>query len=201
MKRKVLCLIIAALCLSGCTEADTDTDIPVYHSALDMDQDGVDDQTDILENARAYVATKPKYRSAYYSSGYPDDGFGVCTDVVAFALRDTGYDLRQLVAEDIRNNPGDYDIETPDINIDFRRVKNLQVYFAHTATALTTDPYDIEEWQGGDIVIFPEHIGIVSDRRNRKGVTYVIHHASARQKDYEQDILTKRTITAHYRVS
>lgn len=50
----------------------------------------------------------------------------------------------------------------------------------------------MEQWQGGDIVIFEKHIGIVSDRRNWDGVPYVIHHNDPWQTAYEQDILEKR---------
>ena len=46
----------------------------------------------------------------------------------------------------------------------------------------------MEQWQGGDIVIFEKHIGIVSDRRNWDGVPYVIHHNDPWQTAYEQDI-------------
>jgi hypothetical protein len=176
--------------------------IPQVHSSVDKDQDGVDDQIDILEGALSYVATKPKYKSKYYQTGYPDDQYGVCTDVVANAMKSAGYDLMELVQEDIAKNPDDYDIEEPDANIDFRRVKNLKVYFAHTAVSLTTDVSQIEEWQGGDIVIFKQHIGVVSDRRNKNGVPYVIHHNGPKQTAYEQDILEKRDdLVAHYRVT
>jgi uncharacterized protein YijF (DUF1287 family) len=176
--------------------------ISQVHSSVDKDEDGVDDQTDILEGALSYVATKPKYKSKYYQTGYPDDQYGVCTDVVANAMKSAGYDLMELVQEDIAKNPDDYDIEEPDANIDFRRVKNLKVYFAHTAVSLTTDVSQIEEWQGGDIVIFKQHIGVVSDRRNENGVPYVIHHNGPKQTAYEQDILEKRNdLVAHYRVT
>lgn len=176
--------------------------IEQIHSAADEDRDGMDDQTDILEGALHYVASRPKYKSRYYQTGYPDDGYGVCTDVVAYALRHAGYDLMTLVEADIQANPNDYNIEEPDIHIDFRRVRNLKVYFAHTALSLTTDVSAIEEWQGGDIVIFQNHIGIVSDRRNRNGVPYVIHHNGPWQKTYEQDILEDRDdIIGHYRMA
>lgn len=93
------------------------------------------------------------------------------------------------------------DLEFADINIDFRRVKNLKVYFSHTAIGLTTDISDIEEWQGGDIVIFKNHIGIVSERRNENGIPYVIHHNNPGQTAYEQDILeTRDDIVGHYRI-
>ena len=157
-------------------EDDFQGRIPQFHSSVDWDDDGVDDQLDILNGARTYVSTHPKYKSRYYKTGYPDDGYGVCTDVVAYALKNAGYDLRVLVDADIREQPRDYMVAEPDANIDFRRVRNLKVFFSHTAVALTTDISQIKEWQGGDIVIFERHIGIVSDRRNKNGVPYIIHH-------------------------
>lgn len=176
--------------------------ITVYQSKNDMDGDGIDDQTDILQGAKKYLDTEPKYKSKYYETGYPDDEYGVCTDVVAFALKDAGYDLQQLVNDDILAHPEAYDIDEPDMNIDFRRVKNLKVYFSHVAQSLTTDPSEIEAWQGGDIVIWEHHIGIVSDVRNRKGITFVLHNGNPIQASYEEDILeTWGTIVGHYRMS
>ena len=121
--------------------------IRTYHSSIDKDADGVDDQTDILNGVRAYIKTEPKYKSAYYVTGYPNDEYGVCTDVVANGMRAAGYDLMTLVNADILAHPQDYDITEPDICIDFRRVRNLYVYFQHTAIPLSTDIKDIEEWQ------------------------------------------------------
>lgn len=83
-------------------EDDYQGRIPQFHSSVDRDDDGVDDQLDILNGALAYVSTHPKYKSRYYETGYPDDGYGVCTDVVAYALKNAGYDLQELVDADIR---------------------------------------------------------------------------------------------------
>lgn len=192
----------------GLTKADRPkneynaTEIVQYHSSVDKDNDGTDDQMDILNNALAYVQTRPVYKSKYYETGYPDDRYGVCTDVVGYALRKSGYDLRELVDEDIRKNPEDYDVDKSDKNIDFRRVKNLKIYFEHTAISLTTDVNDIEQWQGGDIVVFKNHIGVISDRRNAEGVPYVIHHNDPYQKNYEEDILqSRKDIVGHFRIS
>ena len=180
---------------------NADFGIPDYHSSVDMDGDGIDDQTDILQGARDYIATGPVYKSKYYATGYPDDQYGVCTDVVANAMKAAGYDLMELVDEDILAEPQVYGIEEPDVNIDFRRVQNLKVYFGRNAISLTTDIHDISEWQGGDIVIFENHIGIVSDKRNDNGVSYVIHHNDPFQESYEEDLLEKRDdIVGHYRI-
>lgn len=76
-------------------------DVPQLHSAVDRDGDGIDDQTDILRCALAYVGTHPTYKSEYCEGGYPDDGHGVRTDVVAFAPRATllnGVDASSLAA-------------------------------------------------------------------------------------------------------
>ena len=178
-----------------------DFNIITYKSKVDKDNDGIDDQTDILNSVRKYLETNPKYKSKYYDGGYPTDNYGVCTDVVVFGLKGAGYDLRELVDMDIRNNKDNYDIDKIDKNIDFRRVRNLQVYFKNNLVNLTTDISNIEEFQGGDIVVFKNHIGIISDKRNKKGIPFLIHHANPYQRYYEEDVLERYEILGHFRVS
>ena len=53
-------------------------------------------------------------------------------------------------------------------------------------------------------MIFKNHIGVVSDKRNKRGVPFLIHHASPLQIRYEEDVLEsydKDYIVGHYRVS
>ena len=179
-----------------------DFNIKTYISKTDKDNDGIDDQTDIINNVRDYIKTNPKYKSKYYATGYPNDEYGVCTDVVALGLKGAGYDLMNLVNEHIKTNRNLYDIDVIDKNIDFRRVQNLKVYLDNNAIALTNDINKIKEWQGGDIVVFKNHIGIVSDKRNKKGVPFIIHHVNPYQRYYEEDILEYRNnIIGHYRIS
>lgn len=183
---------------------NSDFNIKTYISNVDKDNDGIDDQTDILNNVKKYIQTKPKYQSKYYNTGYPNDEYGVCTDVVGFGLKDAGYNLMELVNEDIINNKENYNIETIDKNIDFRRVRNLNVYLKNNHISLTTDLSKIEEWQGGDIIVFKDHIGIISDKRNKKGTPFLIHHANPIQVNYEEDVLElydKDYIIGHYRIS
>lgn len=184
--------------------SNKDFGIEQYKSCVDKDNDNIDDQTDILNSAKEYVSTKPKYQSKYYGTGYPDDGYGVCTDVVGIALKNSGYDLMELVNEDVINNKKKYDIDIIDKNIDFRRAKNLDVYFKNNSISLTTDLKQIDQWQGGDIIVFKDHIGIISDKRNRNGVPFLIHHANPIQTNYEEDVLElydKDYIIGHYRIS
>ena len=184
--------------------SNSDFNIETYISSVDKDNDGIDDQTDILNNVRTYIAKKPKYKSKYYETGYPDDEYGVCTDVVANGLKDAGYDLKELVNEDIINNKEKYNIEVIDKNIDFRRVRNLDVYLKNNSIFLTKDLSQIEEWQGGDIIVFKDHIGIISDKKNKKGIPFLIHHANPIQVNYEEDVLElygQDYIIGHYRIS
>lgn len=182
-----------------------DFDIETVISKTDYDNDGIDDYTDILQGAKIETENKPTYKSAYYSGGYPPDNKGVCTDVIWRALKNAGYSLKDMVDEDIKNNIDKYPRVDgkPDSNIDFRRVPNLKVYFERNQINLTTDLSKIEEWQPGDIVVFgSSHIGIISDKRNKKGIPYLLHNGG--QPLREEDILEVyniyEPITGHYRM-
>lgn len=179
----------------------SDFGIETIKSNIDYDNDGIDDYTDIMLGARKDAQNMPKYKSAYYAGGYPPDNEGVCTDLVWRALKNAGYSLKDLVDEDIKNNLSSYEkIEKPDPNIDFRRVYNLKVFFDRNTNKLTNNVYEIAQWQPGDIVIFEEsHIGIISDKRNKKGIPYLIHNTA--QPVREEDVLEryKDIIAGHYR--
>lgn len=171
--------------------------IKVLTSTHDEDYDGVDDYTDICEGAKAYIATKPKYKSKYYTDGYPNDGYGVCTDVIWNALKAAGYDLKSYVDTDIKKNKDNYTINKADPNIDFRRVINLNVFFQHNAELLTTNLDDPEQWQAGDIVVFTKHIAICSDKRNKNGIPFIIHHGTKGAREANE--IGKYKIIGHYR--
>lgn len=182
----------------------SDFNIQVLVSDNDFDSDGIDDYADILEGAKIEAENKPIYKSGYYSGGYPPESEGVCTDVIWRALKNAGYNLKDMVDKDIKENIKLYtDIDKPDSNIDFRRVKNLKVFFDNHYTILTNDPYDIDKWMPGDIVIFGTvHIAIISDKRNKEGLPYIIHNASQSNRDEDAIIYwyNTRGITGHYRM-
>ncbi len=177
-----------------------DFNIETVHSAVDYNKNGVDDYTDILFGARADAQNHPTYDGTYYEGGYPPDEIGVCTDVVWRAFKNAGYSLRDMVNKDIIARPEAYPkIKKRDNNIDFRRVRNLRIFFDKYAISLTLDTTEIAEWQPGDIVIFgnDKHIGIVSDKRNKAGQPYVIHNGG--QPNREEDYLGRSIVTGHYR--
>lgn len=183
----------------------SDFGIVEVKSNHDENQNGIDDLTDILLGARREAETHPIYKSAYYSGGYPPDTEGVCTDTIWRAFKNAGYSLKDMVDEDIRENIELYPrVEKIDSNIDFRRVKNLKVFFERHSLVLTNDITKIKKWMPGDIVVFGRdysHIAIVSDKRNKDGIPWIIHNAG--QKNREEDALyywsKTSTVTGHYR--
>ena len=160
----------------------------------------MDDYTDILLGARQDAENRPRYDGSYQQEGYPPDDIGVCTDVVWRAFKNAGYSLRYMVDRDIMLHPDDYSrVDKRDDKIDFRRVVNLRVFFDRYALTLTTDTTAIDQWQGGDIVIFKDnkHIGIVSDKRTKEGIVYIIHNGG--QPVREENYLKRGEVLRHYR--
>ncbi len=174
-------------------------------SSVDFNGNGIDDYADFLLGAKKDAAIHPRYDGRYWGSAYPPDDVGVCADVIWRAFREAGYSLRYMVDRDIRQNTWRYPKiankqESRDSKIDFRRVRNLRIFFDAYALVLTTDINDVAAWQPGDIVIFNEnsHIGIVSDKRNANGQPYIIHNGG--QLNREEDYLPgDHKVAAHYR--
>jgi len=177
-----------------------DFGIKTVKSKVDFNKNGVDDYTDILLGARKDAENMPKYDGSYFAGGYPPDNRGVCTDVIWRAFKNAGYSLKDMLDKDIKENTGLYPRITgkPDTNIDFRRVPNLKIYFERHAISLTLDTAKIDQWQPGDIVTYgSNHIAIVSDRRDKAGLPYIIHNAG--QPLREEDALKCRKISGHFR--
>jgi len=186
----------------------SDFKINLITSDIDYNQNGIDDYTDILLGAKKEAKRHPKYKSSYYSGGYPPLDEGVCTDLVWRSIENAGYSLKDMIDLDIKENTYLYPrVENnPDPNIDFRRVKNLKVFFDRYLESYTLDIYDIKQWMPGDIVIFGEnytHIAIISDKRNKKGIPFIIHNAG--QIKFEENTFERwyknSKVVGHYRFS
>ncbi|KNY29594.1 DUF1287 domain-containing protein [Pseudobacteroides cellulosolvens] len=182
--------------------------IPKILCKSDKDRDGINDLDDIIQGAKKDAKNKPVYRSKYYVGGYPPYNEGVCTDVIWRALKNAGYNLKQMIDKDIKAHRRDYfsSKRKSDPNIDFRRVSNLFVFFKKYSKNLTTKlkPYDIDnlrEWQGGDIVTFknPNHIAIVSNKRRPDGIPYLIHNGGPYTMEIDTLVTMMPGITGHFR--
>lgn len=175
----------------------------------DEDEDGLPDLEDMVQGARIYINTKPRYKDAYYDGGYPPPEEGVCTDVIWQAFQAAGYDLKKMLDEDIKNNLECYPrvAGKADPNIDFRRVQNLHIFFKRHASELTLeikpgDPENLKAWQGGDIVIFAhplEHIAMVSNQRRSDGIPMLLHNAGPYATEADVLLRWSSPIIGHYR--
>lgn len=184
------------------TEAET-MYLPSQKSEVDYNGNGVDDYTDILLGARQDAINRPTYDGSWWPTGYPPENIGVCSDVIWRAFKQAGYSLKDMIDADILARKEAYPLnERPEPPIDFRRVRNLRIFFEEYAKKLTLDIYAINEWQPGDIVIFgnDRHIGIVSDVRDMNGIPYIIHNGG--QENREENYLVQKDsqqVTGHYR--
>jgi len=161
-----------------------------------------------LERTTHYVRYDGSYLAIAYPGGDVPDGMGVCTDVVIRAYRKLGVDLQQLVHEDMAENFDLYPsrriwgLNSPDPNIDHRRVPNLQVFFQRHGTELPIT-YNPESYSVGDVVTWMlpgnlPHIGIVTDRISpSSGNRMVVHNIGAGPQ--LEDRLFDFPLTGHYR--
>lgn len=165
----------------------------------------------LIEAARKQIGVTVIYDPAYVSLSFPGGDVpldrGVCTDVVIRAFRSAfGLDLQKELHEDIKKHFSDYPkrwgLKAPDKNIDHRRVPNLQTFFKRRGYSLDHN-LPLTSFLPGDIVtcIVPPnlpHIMIVSDKKNNKGISLVIHNIGAGTQ--EEDRLSDFTITGLYRI-
>lgn len=165
--------------------------------------------TDRLADA-AFEQTfkKVKYDGSYFVIPYPNgdvpDSIGVCTDVVIRAYRKTGYDLQQLIHEDMKAAFGVYNKRRRsnkiDSNIDHRRTPNMETFFTRKGAKLAVTSKE-EDYQPGDIVFWDVafgHVGIVVKETvpgtNRH---YIVHNICCGNQ--MEDFLFVPKIIGHYR--
>lgn len=165
--------------------------------------------TALLRRARELTTLPVQYDPAYQAMRYPNGDVpattGVCADLVVRSLRAAGFDLQELVHDDLHNAavayPTIWGQRLPDANIDHRRVPNLMTYFTrhHAVLRLSTQateyaPCDLVAWDLGSGVT---HIGVVSERKHAaSGRPLVLHHISGTPT--EVDALFAWRIIGHY---
>lgn len=196
-------------------------DIGIANVVTDADTDGINDQEDILQGAKLELKKKAKNIIAegsvnYFEGGDPPQDKAVCTDIIARAFTNAGYDLRMLVGNDIRDNFGEYpwelwEVKVVDLNIDYRRPQNLIIFFQRNAKSLIIDidpkkSKNLLQWLPGDMVFWDvnrngsvDHCGILSDRPNKEDIPYVIHNYIEPGYTVEEDVLQKWLVVGHFR--
>ena len=153
----------------------------------------------------------------YFQGGDPPENLAICTDIIARAFVEAGFNLKDLVYEDIKDNFDKYPIKEIwnrsfcDPNIDYRRIQNLEIFFNRNAKVLdilfnASDEQNLNSWLPGDVVFFDmdrigysDNVGIISDNTTRDGVPKVIYNYIDPEYTVEKNILQEKIITGHYR--
>jgi uncharacterized protein len=190
----------------------------------DADNDGINDQEDIMLGAKSQLVppaknifTLEEEELNYYAGGDPPAEIAISTDIIARAMLDAGYVLMDLVYEDIANNFDQYPLReiwgqtVCDPNIDYRRIQNFEIFFKRNTISLSTvfnplSEENLESWYPGDIILFDMDLdgftdcaGVLSDSTTRKGIPKVIYNYIEPGYTVEADILKEKVITGHYR--
>ena len=148
----------------------------------------------------------PSYQKIEYPHGDVPIETGVCSDVIVRAFRKGGIDLQKDVHEDMKGNfsayPTRWGLKGTDVNIDHRRVPNLQTYFTRKGKSLATTsgsenflPGDIVTWDLGGGV---DHVGVVVNVWSKPTQRYLIVH-NIGAGTLMEDVLFSWKITGHYR--
>jgi len=190
----------------------------------DYDNDGINDQEDILLGAKKQlihpavnIFSKSDDEPNYYAGGDPPSDLAISTDIIARAFLEAGFILKDLVYEDIKNNFDKYPLRKNwgqticDPNIDYRRIQNLEIFFNRNALSLgiifnEKIPENLYSWFPGDIVFydmngdgFTDCVSIISDSTTRTGVPRIIYNYIEPGYTTEENIIKERVITGHYR--
>lgn len=216
--KKILFLIISGLILSGFLALPKATNPAIIQKPLGPSIEIPDTSSalgkEIVNEARKQIGVVTEYNTSYFDNAEVPENSGVCADVIWRALAGVGYNLREELDKDIKKYPQNYpNVSRRDSAIDFRRVKNLNVFFDKYAENLTKEviPGDVKNlslWQAGDLVTFSPlpssgltHIAIISDKRRKDGVPLMIHNYG--HGTLEDDFLLNwpTKITGHYRLS
>jgi len=207
---------------------DSDAYMTEEDSAIESDENQSNDieshnlsdiQRDIVLKALELLDEDIKYGyDVFPDTGYPSSNVWISTDVISVTLRDCGYDLMDLIYEDMNEHKEDYPMDikgrkTAIKYIDFRDVFFQEQFFKRNA--LTTLPleYDKENednsflWQPGDIVYFQfdennpykDLGGFISPNKNNDGIPLVIMISKELGKVREVDKLLEYKIVGHFR--
>lgn len=187
-------------------------ELPIINIKNDIKIEYLDSHP-LVDAARRQIGVVVKYDSSYYQGGYPPEDRGACTDLVERALRDSNYMLKELLDKDMLNNPDLYP-QDYDPNINFRRVRNLKIFFDRHAeklsTCVTESCFKDGTWQAGDIVTYEQipgglwHIAIISNKvttNNSVSIPYIIHNHGRGAVENNLLLFWPAPISGHYRIN
>jgi len=125
----------------------SDFNIKTVYSKVDYNKNGIDDYSDFLLGAK-----KIKGKNSSYE------------ELMIKVFQYAGYNLDKMVDNYFSDSVTD--------NKD--RMSLYKSFINDNATKITLELKKIKEFQQGDFIFFHDGIGILSDKRNREGLCFVI---------------------------
>ncbi len=196
------------------TTIDTTEDMTVTVTEFEL----TDVQKKIVLGAMDLLDKNIEYGyQVYPETGYPQENIWISTDVISMILNDAGFDLMELIYDDMVAHKEDYPLDIKNRNdpikyIDFRDVFFQEQFFKRNALELDTkfipgNEENLIQWQPGDIIYFqfdPDNPyqdlgGFISSHTNDQGVPLVIMISKEFGKVSEVDKLQEYTVIAHFR--
>ena len=158
-----------------------------------------------MERTKLAVRYEPAYVRLDYPNGDVPANTGVCTDEIVRSYRALGFDLQQLVHEDMKRAfaayPKIWGLKSTDKNIDHRRVPNLQTYFKRRGASLPVTQ-NAADYKPGDLItctVPPHlpHIAIVVPALDGGATPWIVHNIG--QGPQCENRLFEFPLTGHYR--
>ena len=148
----------------------SDFNIKTVYSKIDYNKNGIDDYSDFLLGAKKRINKNETYES-------------LAVKIFKYA----GYDLDKMVEEYFDDSRIDND----------GLISLYKSFINDNSLKLEMDYKEIKEYQPGDFIFLSEGIGLLSDKRNREGLSYIIFIENG--KVVEKDALKDLKISGHYR--
>ena len=207
----LICVLVASGCHGQTQVVNVGPAVPQHPIVKPLPDNASPQLRQMLDGAIAQAGVTTSYDPSYVALDYPGgdvpERTGVCSDVVVRAFRKASIDLQKEVHEDMKaarsEYPKKWGANSPDRNIDHRRVLNLMTYFKRQGKSLPVSN-SATNYQPGDIVAWEltsgiDHIGIVTNMLSDSENRYLIVHNIGAGTRIE-DVLFAWTIKGHYRL-
>ena len=150
----------------------SDFNIKTVYSKVDYNKNGIDDYSDFLLGAK-----KIKGKNSSYE------------ELMIKVFQYAGYNLDKMV--------DNYFKDSKDLENKMDRISLYKSFINDNATKISINFKKKEDFQPGDFIFLSEGIGLLSDKRDKNGLNYIIVIENG--KVVEKEGLKELDVSGHYR--
>lgn len=150
----------------------SDFGIKTLYSKIDYNENGIDDYSDFLLGAKKRINKSDTYDS-----------------LLIRIFKYAGYNLEGIVKCYYSDNKQYYKGK--------EKIDLYKSFINSYATKIENDYKRIKDFQPGDFIFLQDGIGILSDKRNKDGLNFLIMIKDG--KVIEEDVLKEVKVSGHYR--